>query len=183
MIERILQFHAQRYPLMQPTDAVKLIYQNEFAVGHLIQNKEIFAHRLEEEIKTISSLPAIQLIEPIGNGLIRVMLNSADFHQVDHDQLISACIRTAEEHHGSMESFLEKLNVLRSLCQNGIFCFDSAELDRYLSGYELQGYPPVSHSTVYRETYHPAYRVVASEYFESTNENIRGIESNQTNLF
>ena len=34
-LERILREHAERYPLMQPTDAVKLIYQNEFGGGHL----------------------------------------------------------------------------------------------------------------------------------------------------
>ena len=36
----ILITHANRYPLMQPQDAVKLIYQNEFGGGHLIRDEE-----------------------------------------------------------------------------------------------------------------------------------------------
>ena len=36
----ILASHAERYPLMEPTDAVKLIYQNEFGGGHLIRDEE-----------------------------------------------------------------------------------------------------------------------------------------------
>ena len=36
-LEAILKIHVKRYPLMQPTDAVKLIYQNEFGGGHLIR--------------------------------------------------------------------------------------------------------------------------------------------------
>ena len=35
-LKQILQEHAKRYPLMQPRDVVKLIYQNEFGGGHLI---------------------------------------------------------------------------------------------------------------------------------------------------
>ena len=37
-LERILRQHADSYPLLQPTDAVKLIYQNEFGGGHLIRD-------------------------------------------------------------------------------------------------------------------------------------------------
>ena len=33
-LEQILQDHARKYPKMEPTDAVKLIYQNEFGGGH-----------------------------------------------------------------------------------------------------------------------------------------------------
>lgn len=31
----VLCAHAARYPLMRPTDAVKLIYQGEFGSGHM----------------------------------------------------------------------------------------------------------------------------------------------------
>ena len=36
----ILKIHTSVYPEMQPQDAVKLIYQNEFGGGHLIKEKE-----------------------------------------------------------------------------------------------------------------------------------------------
>ena len=39
-LKAILITHAKRYPLMQPRDAVKLIYQNEFGGGHLICDEE-----------------------------------------------------------------------------------------------------------------------------------------------
>ena len=38
-LEKILQDHAKRYPQMEPTDGVKLIYQNEFGGGHLIKDE------------------------------------------------------------------------------------------------------------------------------------------------
>ena len=41
-LKAILITLAKRYPLMQPTDAVKLIYQNEFGGGHLIRDEQAF---------------------------------------------------------------------------------------------------------------------------------------------
>ena len=160
MNSAILQFHAQRYPLMEPTDAVKLLYQNEFGVGHLITNTQQFADRLSKEMETAAPLPGIPLMEPIGNGMVRVMLNSVESQNLDRDQLLSACLKTAAEHHGSMDSFLHKLDELRRACQNGMFAFSPDELEHYLADYVQQGCPPVSHSEVYREAYHPAYRVI-----------------------
>ena len=40
MIRKILEFHARRYPLSEPTDAVKLLYQNAFGVGRAALGRE-----------------------------------------------------------------------------------------------------------------------------------------------
>ena len=47
--EAILKSHAKRYPLMQPRDAVKLIYQNEFGGGYLIQDEHACLNYLRQE--------------------------------------------------------------------------------------------------------------------------------------
>ena len=48
-LRAILIAHARRYPLMQPRDAVKLIYQNEFGGGHLIRDEEACLNYLRRE--------------------------------------------------------------------------------------------------------------------------------------
>ena len=48
-LEAILKIHVKRYPLMQPTDAVRLIYQNEFGGGHLIRDEEICLNYLRQD--------------------------------------------------------------------------------------------------------------------------------------
>ena len=48
----ILITHAKRYPLMQPQDAVKLIYQNEFGGGHLIRDEEACLNYLRGNMLT-----------------------------------------------------------------------------------------------------------------------------------
>ncbi len=165
MAEKYLEFHAKRYPLMQPADAVKLLYQRTFGVGHLIRDSRSFTERLLREIGETAPVPGIPLTEPIGNGFARIMLNSPDFDRAGCDILADCCIRTAAEFHGSMEDFLRDLDFLKAACRGHLFAFSPEDLEEYLAGYQAEGYPPVSHSQVYRDAYHPAYRVVKDVYF------------------
>ena len=73
-LERILRQHAKRYPLMQPTDAVKLIYQNEFGGGHLIRDEQACLNYLRREYDSVEKDPDMPLCEEIGNGISRVNL-------------------------------------------------------------------------------------------------------------
>ena len=73
-LEQILREHAKRYPLMQPTDAIKLIYQNEFGGGHLIRDEEACLNYLRREYTSVAKDPTVPLYEDIGNGIIRVNL-------------------------------------------------------------------------------------------------------------
>lgn len=164
-ISEILHIHALRYPKMQPTDAIKLIYQNEFGVGHLITDSGLFMQRLSDEMQSAGQFAEIPLTEPIGNGLLRVMLNSGTTGLPALQRLAELCLRTAAAHHGNMDRFLEKIEVLRAETRNGLFGFTSDTLDEYLRGYEQSGFPPVSHSEIYRTAYHPAYRVVLAMFF------------------
>ena len=157
-LKAILIAHAKRYPLMQPTDAVKLIYQNEFGGGQLIRDEEACLNYLHREYAAVEKDPTAPLYEDIGNGIVRV--NLAAVKPEDLEQLGKDFIRSAAEHTGTMDSFLRKLDVLRKLTVEGIFSFDSQELENYLFKYRNQSYPVVSHSEAYREEYRPAYRII-----------------------
>lgn len=156
-LKNVLQEHAKRYPLMQPTDAVKLIYQNEFGSGHMIPDPESCLQYLRKEYECVEKKEDILAVEPIGNGIERV--NLAAVKEEELEQLGRDFIRCAGEHIGTKSSFLQKLEVLRQLTYEGIFAFEAEELEEHLAEYEKAGYPPVSHSEVYRKAYHPAYRI------------------------
>ena len=160
-LENILRTHARRYPLMQPTDAVKLIYQNEFGGGHLIRDEESCLRYLRAEYASAEKDPHAPLYEPIGNGIVRV--NLAAVKEADLEWIGKRFIRSAFQHTGSLDRFLQKLEVLRQLTGEGIFSFSAEALERYLGQYAQAGYPMVSHSEVYRQQYHPAYRIVLAE--------------------
>ena len=157
-LKRILREHAMRYPLMQPTDAVKLIYQNEFGGGHLIRDKQAVLNYLRREYESVEKDSAMPLYEDIGNGIVRV--NLAAVKPEDLDQLGRDFIRSAAEHTGTRERFLQKLDVLRQLTEAGHFGFGMIEMESYLSEYIKSGCPMVSHSEQYRQNYAPAYRVI-----------------------
>ena len=68
-----LAAHAGRYPAMEPQDAVKLVYQNEFGGGHLIASPAQSLERLRAEHGAAAHDPAVPLAEDIGDGMDRIM--------------------------------------------------------------------------------------------------------------
>ena len=76
-LKEILLHHAKKYPLMQPTDAVKLLYQNEFGGGHLIQDEvACLSYLYQEYAATVQT--DVPLLEEIGSGIVRVQLAALD---------------------------------------------------------------------------------------------------------
>lgn len=164
-MKSILLAHAARYPLMEPRDAVKLIYQGEFGGGHLIRDEEACLDFLRREYASVRQDPAAPLSEEIGNGMLRVNLTALDSRGCAPDQLGQIFIRSAARRKGSMDSFREKLSLLAALTQAGEMPFSAAALADYLTAYSQAGFPPVSHSDAYRRAYSPAYRVVDAVCF------------------
>lgn len=159
-LEQILRTHARKYPLMQPRDGVKLIYQNTFGGGHLIRDPEACRRMLLQEYETAPRTPGGPLLEDIGNGILRVMLGALEGSGYTPEQLAGDFVRSSEAHRGSLEEFLPKLDVLRKVTAEGCFGFSSEELEEYLTRYKESGCPMVSHSPQYRQAYQPAYRIV-----------------------
>ena len=162
-LRAILIAHAKRYPLMQPIDAVKLIYQNEFGGGHLIRDEQACLNYLRREYADLEKDPTAPVYEDIGNGIVRVNLAAVKPEYLE--QLGRAFIDSSAKHKGMLESFLNKLKVLETLTAEGVFPFDTNALNAYLSEYEAAGYPAVSHSPEYRQAYKPAYRRIRKAYF------------------
>lgn len=183
-LEEILISHYKKYPCMQIQDAVKLIYQNEFAGGHLISNEAESLARLREEIVTggqtqchgdhgQGTCPLAQSVRPscgeplfeeIGNGLCRLNLRGLADRTVSLETVNRFFIYTSETIKGTIRVFEKKLGILLDCCDKGTLTFKRDEAEEYVSAYKKQGYPPVSHSAIYREMYHPAYRIVLSDF-------------------
>lgn len=160
-MKSILLAHAAKYPLMEPTDAVKLLYQSEFGGGHLIQDANLCLDYLLREYTSTQQIRDFPLIEEIGNGFVRVNLAALDQNGLSAAELGNAFFLSASQHHGSMDSFRNKLVFLIELTRAGMMPFSPDALETYLAEYEKAGFPPVSHSEHYRNAYHPAYRVVS----------------------
>jgi hypothetical protein len=154
---------------MEPTDAVKLLYQNVFGGGHLIRNIPACKAYLRREYESLAHDPSQPLWEAIGNGLVRVMLNAIDGNDYSIRQLGEDFIRSSEAHQGNPDGFLIKLDILRKVTASGAFGFTLEELEAYLEEYKRAGYPMISHSEQYRQAYKPAYRIVLTSIFSKEN--------------
>lgn len=159
----ILKKHLKKYPLMEVTDAVKLIYQSEFAGGHMIKDEFSCIRWIEQEG---SGLNAEQLSQPyfeeIGGGYCR--LNLSVMSGLPAETVGKIFMTSSNKNHGTVENFEKSLVELRRLCDEGCCSFSADKLNAYLEDYRSKGYPPVSHSEAYRSNYLPAYRVVEKKY-------------------
>lgn len=167
-LKSVLIRHQELYPEMQIQDAVKLVYQNEFAGGHLIRNEEGSLRRLLDECAAIEQigrrLMAGSHFVDIGNGLCRLDLSVLQDYAINPSTVNRFFIHTAKSVGGSIPGFEQKLDVLRQCCRDGDLPYPAGELEAYLDAYRSRGYPPVSHSEIYKTAYSPAYRVVKTDY-------------------
>ncbi|WP_343248999.1 hypothetical protein [Diplocloster hominis] len=187
-LSNILIKQYQTYPCLKLQDLIKLIYQNEFGGGHMIQNEpEAFA-RLKKEWEqnqewgqnrksgapkpmTAGAADTSQdagiatggYYESIGSGLCRLYINGRIPAQ------LLGCIHrmfclTANTVKGSLSSFEEKCQVLQNCCRRGDLPFPEDEYHSYMNTYREMGYPVLSHSAAYHAAYRPAYRIVYEAY-------------------
>ncbi len=166
-IVSILTLHTKKYPLMQPCDVIKLLYQNEFGGGHIIQDEKQSLLQIKKEYASISI--AIQSdipFEEIGNQLIRFPLYALRKKFCTPEQLNQIFILSAKKHKGTLFSFVNKIDILKNHFSDFSFSFCKNDLELYLAQYEKDSYPMVSHSQTYRDAYKPAYRIVRKEYLE-----------------
>lgn len=159
-LRQILLDHAVRYPLMEPCDVVKLIFQNEFGGEHLICEPNATLAWLRAERAATPNDPGVLPVENIGNGMVRVALAALEFTEGALRALNRDFFRSAQIHVGRRKTFLSKLDTLRMLTEEKVFAFTRQELETYLEGYISAGCCPLSHSPTYRAAYRPAYRVV-----------------------
>lgn len=163
-MKEMMLAHIHKYPLMQPADMVKLLYQSEFAGGHLIQSPTESLTRLIIECRSLKPGATVKAFEPIGNELCRLYLAAMAALDLKTQTLNRLFVATANSIKGTEERFREKLELFLDCCRSGDLPFDIEQAAAYIHEYREKGCPPVSHSDAYRAAYAPAYRVVKSAH-------------------
>ncbi len=154
--EEILQAHRERYPLMEPQDYGKLMFQSEFGPEHLVSDVDRVLNYIRQEWAELPEGCRSIAPEPIGNGLCRFHLAGCTEEQLP--RLAELFCRSAQEHKGSREGLLRRIELVRALGVDG--------MEEWLEQYGQAGYPPVRHSQTFRDHYAPHYRVIKLDYVE-----------------
>lgn len=166
-LQEILALHQQRYLLMEPADYGKLLYQNEFGPEHMISSPDAVQEWLAREWTRASQTAKVSdtrehadLIEDIGNHLYRFHLAGGYDLSIAAPLLARLFFLTAQQHRGTTEGLMEKLDLLQEHGQQPGF----PPLEPWLTEYIQAGCPALHHSEVFRQAYAPHYRILRDEY-------------------
>ncbi len=163
----LIRGHLLRYPAAEPRDIYKLLYQGVLGPEHLIDSAGEFAHRLRRELESVHADENEPLWEPLRpDGLLgRLNLRPFKARGGDPARLLEACLRTASMRWGTPEELKRVWSAFATLAHQGAWPGLSPARVDALTHYLVQrGYPPVHHTGVYRRSYHPAYRLVATRW-------------------
>jgi len=163
----LLQQHLSWYPLMEPRDIYKLLYQGVMGSEHLISSPEGFIQYLVEEFAPLISDPAERILEPVrpDRSLLRVNLRAYKCHQQQVDLLIPALLETAQAFSGDLVELRAAWMDFVHFCElGGLSNFDLKQVHQFTARLEELGYPAAHHSEIYRHAYQPAYRLISDHF-------------------
>jgi uridine kinase len=157
--EILYRLKAQRLrtPVMQPEDVVKLVFQAMLGVGHLLSAREKVTQYIVREMNALLADPEEPLFEILSPAWCRLNLRRAMAANIQ-PQVIAGLMLTS----GCEISFTrqEVYDCCKRIAQSGDYPLkDDKALDAIL---DAQWLP--SHSAAYREEYHPAYRVISTDW-------------------
>ena len=181
MIE-IIKEHLKIYPQMQIQDVAKLLYQSEFGGGHLIAdaNRSLERIKAEYEQMEVSEKEQTLKYENIGDGMYRVYL-SCLAGDLSAEILNRMFVASANHKKGSVEALEQKLETCLKACELAELPFSYADMKAHFEAWKADGYPAKSHTELYRQHYHPAYRVMEEIYVNAI-PYIKEIEEKQSKI-
>lgn len=158
----IIKVHLRRYPEMEPTDVIKLLYQRAFGGGHLVTDPDAALARLTAEHAALPSTPPAVRTESLGGGIVRLYL--AGIPAASLPTVNRLFVMGAAGHREDPDGFHRDLDAVAAEAARGEMPFSAAEWERALADYRAAGCPAVSHSPAYRAAYTPAYRVLPERF-------------------
>ena len=140
--------HKTRYPLSHHEDLLKYLHQAYGGVAHLIQDEASFLKQLEEEYHSIDHHGEI-LCEPLSHEFARIHLCALE--EKDLPLIAHLCFLSQKS----------KMEDVDALVENAVDAslVSSAFLKDYRAWKEA-GFPLQRHSALFKEHYHPHYRVI-----------------------
>ena len=147
---------------MEPQDAVKLIYQQEFGPEHAIRDAAKALSMIQQEMAALTPRKGEPLYEAIGNGLCRLNLRACAERGIPAEDISRLFLETAQGTEGDKRRFRQGLRMLQKLAEEEEAPFDAAALDLFLARYP-DSCPAVHHSVAYHLAYAPSYRIIAQK--------------------
>ncbi len=156
-----IKAHLEKYPQMQVEDIFKLLYQGVFGCEHLAAAEETVTKRIEAEALS-DFLKREPFIEKISQNYSRVYLNCLN-EGVSVKTLAKLFILSAQGEKGTVTDLEKNLNAAKEVIATEKTAISLSEIEAGVCKWKEDGYPPISHSDIYKSAYNPAYRVVSNK--------------------
>lgn len=154
-ILRHLRTEKRRHPAMEQQDAVKFVFQAMLGPGHLIFSRAAAEEYIARETEQLSAGAGDPLCEALSPSWCRLSLRGAKEQNIT-PPVIAGLMLVADS--GPRFTRQDVFSFCRRLAiSEEKLITDQDALDRITD----EAWLP-SHSPVYREKYHPAYRVISS---------------------
>lgn len=162
---RIVGSHLFRYPLMQPRDLYKLMFQASMGSAHGIEDRYKATDSLYREIQNLPSGPPEPMVDIISHegDLARINLRPYMAAGGDPDGLLEAFVRTSADYGKSLQRMEQYRSWVVGMDQEELLPPPLKGIAGYFREMMTSGYPAVHHSEIYRKAYSPAYRVILSD--------------------
>ena len=166
LLNLLLQ-HLSWYPLMEPRDVYKLLYQGVMGSEHLLTSSVEYIWNLRSEFERLQPDINQRLLEPVrpDETLFRLNLRAFKTRQMKIDKLFSPLIETTRVPNGSRNEVEAVWAGFTQWCLQGHVCrFEIKKIYQFsLWLFEME-FPAVHHSEIYRREYQPAYRLISNEF-------------------
>ena len=162
-LKQIIFEHLKRYPKQELQDILKMLYQNEFGPKHLASNEIESFKSLSKEIQSITFDSNAELFEDIGYNALRLNLKAIP-HGTDLNYINKIIVKSANDFCGTNEKLVIKFGLLVVMAENKEIPFDIERVRDETNAFARNGFKPISHSDIYKQSYSPAYRVISKKY-------------------
>lgn len=152
----------RKYPYSTVQDVCKALYQSCYGCGHFVDDIVACKERIIKEHTSLQSQPSSH-IEPLDGNYVRLYLSILD-DGMSADTLTSLFCVSARKEPYAIVALEDKLSVLKQMITDGKTPFEKTTALEWIQNWKEGTYLPISHSDLYRNTYHPAYRVIHRDY-------------------
>ena len=149
--------HCRAYPLLQPEDLFKFIHHSAFGCGHLIGDASAAEEWLRQEMDTCGDGGGIELLP---HGICRVHLGYLKALGVSARSFARLFAFSAQKAVPGAAAAEQSLAAALDMAREGRLPFSFDVFSAAAGSWRKAGFPAIHHSDTFRDTYHPAYRVL-----------------------
>lgn len=162
---KLIQVHQSMKKDFSVQDVYKLIYQGVFGIEHLLSASIMAKRYLQNEWATIIAAVDEELIENISvsGATVRLNLRPYKFRKGSVNSLFAAMMQSTHQTPGAGEKILQLWNTFTRAVSENDLNFDLNELTKFDARVRSENFPPMHHSLLYRQSNHPAYRVLKND--------------------